>query len=154
MGDKLISNTKMSGPMGNRAIYEKIRALKVGEELTVNRSEWKTMTPPTAILHNPSYCGQFSVRRLDERAGWVIVRLKDAAGAANVGATPYGPIATRAVYARVRSLRVGEDLTLKASEWRSATSPVESIGKSERYRDYYVVRELNDGKGWVISRIR
>lgn len=82
------------------------------------------------------------------------MRLKDATGAANVGATPYGPMATRGVYERVRSLQVGEEFTLKASEWSSATSPVESIGKSARYRDYYTVRELSDGKGWVISRIK
>jgi len=66
----------------------------------------------------------------------------------------YGPIATRKIYDRMRSMQVGEEFALKRSEWKVATSPVDSIGKSAKYRDDYTVRELADGTGWVIVRVR
>ena len=66
----------------------------------------------------------------------------------------YGPIATRKIYDRMRSMQVGEEFALKRSEWKVATSPVVSIGKSAKYRYDYTVSELADGTGWVIVRIR
>jgi len=67
---------------------------------------------------------------------------------------PHGPIATRHVYERMRSLRVGETFTVERHEWKVATSPKESIGKSARYRDHVKVEELEGGKGWLISRVK
>jgi hypothetical protein len=66
----------------------------------------------------------------------------------------YGPIATRKIYDRMRSMQVGEEFALKRSEWRVATSPVDSIGKSAMYKHDYTVRELADGTGWVIARVK
>jgi hypothetical protein len=66
----------------------------------------------------------------------------------------YGPIATRKIYDRMRSMQAGEEFTLKRSEWKVATPPVDTIGKSATYRDDYTVRELADRTGWVIARVR
>ena len=65
-----------------------------------------------------------------------------------------GAWATRAVYDRLKALQVGEEFTLKPSEWKSATPPTDSIGQSPRYRDCFQVRELEVGKGWVITRVK
>jgi hypothetical protein len=65
-----------------------------------------------------------------------------------------GPFATRHVYERVRSLRVGEEFTLKLSEWGSATAPTITIGNNRSFRDCIKVRELGDRKGWLISRVK
>ena len=67
---------------------------------------------------------------------------------------PNGPIATRHVYERMRSLRVGEAFTAECEEWKVPTSPKDSIGKNLRYRDHFKVEELERGKGWRISRVR
>jgi hypothetical protein len=67
---------------------------------------------------------------------------------------PNGPIATRHVYDRMKSLQVGEAFTVEWKQWRAATSPKDSIGKSRRYRDHFNVEELDGGKGWRISRVR
>jgi len=66
----------------------------------------------------------------------------------------YGTIATRRVYERIRALQVGEDFTLLRSEWKVATLPTDSIGKAIRYRDHIKVRELEDGTGWIILRVK
>jgi len=153
----MVSNWKFSGPMRNRAIYEKLRNLKVGEELTISYSEWRTMTSPVIALRAARYSHQFKVHRLADRGGWVVVRLRDAPAAElekHHGRSSYGPMATRRVYERVRSMKVGEELTLSANDWRSATSPMHAIGRSERYRDNFKVRELEGGGGWVISRVK
>jgi hypothetical protein len=121
-----------TGPIRNRAMYDRLRALKVGQELTIKRSEWRTQTIPPATLGIPKYRGQFEVSWLEDGDGWRVVRVK----AASVRESrARGPMVTRAVYQRIQSLRVGEKFTLAASEWRMATSPVDSIRKSERYRD-------------------
>jgi hypothetical protein len=65
-----------------------------------------------------------------------------------------GPIATRPVYERMRSLRVGEAFTVERKEWQVATSPKDSIGKNARYRDHFKVEELEGGKGWLIARVK
>ena len=65
-----------------------------------------------------------------------------------------GAIATRHVYERMRSLRVGEAFTLEWKEWKVPTSPKHSIGQNARYRDHFKVEELEGGKGWVISRVK
>jgi len=67
---------------------------------------------------------------------------------------PYGPIATRPVYERMRSLQIGEAFTVAWKDWRAATPPTETIGKSARYRDHFKVDELDGGMGWRISRVR
>ena len=58
------------------------------------------------------------------------------------------------MYDRLKTLQVGEEFTLKLSEWKSATPPTDSIGHSRRYRDCFQVRELEVGKGWVITRVK
>jgi hypothetical protein len=65
-----------------------------------------------------------------------------------------GAWATRAVYDRLKALQVGEEFTLKPSEWKSATPPTDSIGHSRKYRDRFQVRELEVGQGWVITRVK
>jgi hypothetical protein len=69
-------------------------------------------------------------------------------------AKPYGAIATRHIYERMRSLRVGEAFTLERKEWKVPTSPKDSISKNSRYRDHFKVEELERGEGWVISRVK
>jgi hypothetical protein len=65
------------GPVANRGTYEKILALMIGKKLTVARSEWIGKTPLGHTLsNNPNYRGRFSVRTLEDKTGWVIVRLK------------------------------------------------------------------------------
>ena len=66
----------------------------------------------------------------------------------------YGPIATRKIYDRVRSMQVGEELTVKWEEWAMATPLSDAILKSPTYRDEYKVRELEGGKGWMITRVK
>jgi hypothetical protein len=66
----------------------------------------------------------------------------------------YGTLATRTVYQRLRALEVGEEFTLSTKEWKVATSPMDSIGKSVRHRDHIKVRELENGTGWIISRVK
>jgi hypothetical protein len=139
-----------TGPIRNRAVYETIRALKVGEELTIKRSEWRALTLPPAALLNAGYRGQFDVRWLDDGDGWLVVRVKEAP----IRQQLHGPMVTRAIYEQIRSLRVGEKFTLAKSEWRVATSPMDSIGKSARYRDRIIVRPLEHGEGWLISRVK
>jgi hypothetical protein len=140
-----------TGPIRNRAVYNTLRALKVGQELTIKRSEWRTQTLPPAALVIPGYRGQFDVTWLEDGDGWRVVRLKEAP----VGTErARGPMVTRAIYERIRSLRVGEKFTLAANEWRMATAPEESIGKSKRYWDRIVVRPLENGTGWLISRVK
>jgi hypothetical protein len=135
----------------NRAMYETIRALKVGEEMTIKRSEWSTVTLPPAALNIRDYRSQFEVRWLEDGDGWRVIRVKEAPVRES---RARGPTMTRAIYERIQSLRVGEKFTLAASEWRMATSPVDSIRKSERYRDKIVLRELENGRGWIISRVK
>ena len=65
-----------------------------------------------------------------------------------------GPVATRHIYERMRSLQVGEALTLKLKEWETPTPPNETIGRSPLYREYFKVEGLDGGKGWRITRIR
>src|SRR5450631_921242 len=113
-----------TGPIRNRAIYNTLRALKVGEELTINRSEWRTRTLPPAALIIPGYRGQFEVKWLEDGDGWRVLRLKEAPVREQ---QVRGPMVTRAVYQQIRSLRVGEKFTLATSEWRVATSPTDTI---------------------------
>ena len=47
----------------------------------------------------------------------------------------YGPIATRKIYDRVRSMKVGEELTVKCEEWAMATPFADAIVMSPTYRD-------------------
>jgi hypothetical protein len=140
-----------TGPIRNRAVYETIRALKVGEELMIKRSEWRALTLPPAALLNAGYRGQFDVRWLADGDGWLVVRVREAPPGKE---QHHGPVVTRAIYEQIRSLRIGEKFTLAKSEWRVATSPMESIGKSARYRDRIIVRPLEHGEGWLISRVR
>jgi hypothetical protein len=140
-----------TGPIRNRAVYDTIRGLKVGEELTIKRSEWRTQTIPTAAFSIPKYRGQFEVKWLEDGDGWRVVRLKEAPARKE---QVRGPMVTRAIYERIRSLRIGEKFTLAASEWKIATAPEESIGKSKRYRDRIAVRPLDHGEGWLISRVK
>jgi hypothetical protein len=140
-----------TGPIRNRAVYDTLRAMKVGEELTIRRSEWRTQTIPPASFSIPKYRGQFEVKWLEDGDGWRVVRLKEAPADKE---QIRGPMVTRAIYERIRLLRVGEKFTLAASEWRVATCPMESIGKSKRYQDRIVVRVLENGAGWVISRVK
>jgi len=65
-----------TGPIGNRHVYRRLHSLKVGEVLTLRTSEWKAATPPTHLRYNATYRGQFSVRELEDKTGWLIVRLK------------------------------------------------------------------------------
>jgi hypothetical protein len=139
------------GPIRNRAIYNTLRALKVGEELTIMRSEWKMQTIPPATLRAPRHKDQFEVRWLEDGDGWLVVRVKEAPIRKE---QIRGPMVTRAIYERIRTLRIGENFTLQASEWKMATSPMDSIGKGARYRDKIVLRELENGTGWVISRVK
>ena len=67
---------------------------------------------------------------------------------------PYGPIATRHIYERMRALQVGEAFTVAWKDWRAATPPTGTMGKSRRYRDHFKVEELGDGRGWLISRVK
>ena len=67
---------------------------------------------------------------------------------------PTGPIATRHVYDRMKSLQVGEAFTVEWKEWRAATPPTITIGRSPRHRDHFKVEELVGGKGWRISRVK
>jgi hypothetical protein len=48
----------------------------------------------------------------------------------------------------------GERFMLARSEWRVATTPVGAIAGNARYRDQIVVRKLEDGTGWIISRMK
>jgi hypothetical protein len=137
------------GSKRNRTIYNTLRALKVGEELTIKRSEWKAQTLPSATLRAPVHKDQFEVRWLDDRNGWRVVRVKEAPTRQQL----HGPIESRAFYERIRSLRVGEKFTLAKSEWRVATTPVEAMSGNARYRDQIVVEELEDG-GWIIARVK
>jgi len=88
MGRQGVSSTKLptsnavndrskTGPIGNRQIYERLKSLKVGEGLTVGRSEWKGRSPPTQNLQYTSrYRGEFAVSRLEGGTGWLIVKLR------------------------------------------------------------------------------
>jgi hypothetical protein len=68
---------KLTGPMANRRVYERLNALTLGESFTLMRADWKTTTSPTdALRYTKNYRGRFSVRRLDDGTGWVIWRLK------------------------------------------------------------------------------
>jgi hypothetical protein len=65
------------GPKPNRKIYERIQALKVGEELIIGRSDWKARTPPRGnLLHHQNYRGQFLVRTIEDQTGWTVLRLR------------------------------------------------------------------------------
>ena len=66
----------------------------------------------------------------------------------------YGPLSTRPVYERMRGLQVGEQFTLQLRDWKSATPPTDTIGKNRKYVDRFAVRELEEGKGWVITRLK
>jgi len=67
-----------TGPIRHRAIYEKLRALKIGEEITIARSEWRARTPPTsALVYARNHRGKFVVRKLVDRAGWLVVRASE-----------------------------------------------------------------------------
>jgi hypothetical protein len=65
-----------------------------------------------------------------------------------------GPIATRHVYERMKSLQVGEAFTVEWKDWRAATPPTDTMGKSARYRDHFKVEELDGGRGWRITRVK
>jgi hypothetical protein len=65
-----------------------------------------------------------------------------------------GAWGTGAVYDRLKALQVGEEFTLKPSEWKSATPPTDSVGHSRRYRDRFQLWELKVGKGRVITRVK
>ena len=67
---------------------------------------------------------------------------------------PRGPIATRAVYIRAHALAIGEHFTVSLREWKSATPPTETLAKNRRYEGQFDVRELADGKGLVITRVK
>jgi hypothetical protein len=54
----------------------------------------------------------------------------------------------------MRALKIGEEFTLLTGQWRVATSPMNSIGKSIKYRGHIKVRELESGTGWIISRVK
>jgi hypothetical protein len=64
-----------------------------------------------------------------------------------------GPIGNRHVYRRLQSLKVGEVLTLKTSEWKAATPPTH-LRYSPTYRGQFSVRELEHGTGWLIARLK
>jgi uncharacterized protein (DUF2249 family) len=68
----------ITGPIGNRRIYDRLKSLKVGQELKLEISEWKGHTTPQSLNWNPRYQGQFTVRRLADGTGWVVMRLKRA----------------------------------------------------------------------------
>jgi hypothetical protein len=71
------SRLNRTGPIANREVYEKIRALRIGNRLAVPRSAWIGKTPLGHTLNNnPNYRGRFSVCTSDDKSGWVIVRLK------------------------------------------------------------------------------
>jgi hypothetical protein len=74
--------------------------------------------------------------------------------AVNESPKSLGPLATRKVYERLKSLQAGESFTVTPNDWGSATLPTDSLGNSRRYRDYFQVRSLQGGKGWVISRVK
>jgi hypothetical protein len=116
------------------------------------------MASPVTALRAGKYSHQFKVLGLPERAGWVIVRLRDAPPTEKIEKQPrrsrYGPVATRRVYQRVRALKVGEELTVSANDWQAATSPMHTIRRSERYRDDFQVRELEGGRARIISRVK
>jgi hypothetical protein len=66
-----------TGSLANRKVYERLRSMRVGEEFLLRSSEWKTPTEPThTIRYSPHYRGRFSVTRLEDGTGWLIVRLK------------------------------------------------------------------------------
>jgi hypothetical protein len=63
----------------NQPTYDRLKALAVGESLTVTRAQWKGRTTLANVLRNSkTYQGQFAVRSLGGGTGWVIRRLKDA----------------------------------------------------------------------------
>jgi uncharacterized protein (DUF2249 family) len=68
----------ITGPIGNRRIYDRLKSLKVGQKLKLELSEWKGHTTPQCLNWNPRYQGQFTVRRLEDGTGWVVMRLKRA----------------------------------------------------------------------------
>jgi hypothetical protein len=70
------------------------------------------------------------------------------------GFRPKGPVATRHIYERMRSLQVGEAFTVKWNDWGTSSPPNETIRRSPRYREYFKVEGLDGGKGWRITRIR
>jgi len=72
---------KMTGPIGNRRIYQRLHSLKVGEVLTLKSSDWKGRTPPIDLHYNARYRGQFLVSRITN--GWTILRLKNEKDGAN-----------------------------------------------------------------------
>ena len=44
------------GPIATRRIYERVRAMQVGEELTAKHEEWAMATPfADAIVKSPTY---------------------------------------------------------------------------------------------------
>ena len=67
---------------------------------------------------------------------------------------PTGPVATRHIYDRMRTLQVGEAFTVKWNEWGTPTPPNETIKRSPRYREHFKIEELDGGKGWLISRVK
>ena len=73
-----MDNHKMlRGPMRNRRFYRRLMALQVGGCLTLTKAEWKAQSSPVDTLrYGKTYRGQFLVRLLDDKTGWVIWRLK------------------------------------------------------------------------------
>jgi hypothetical protein len=66
-----------TGPVANRGIYERIRRLTLGDELLVRHSEWKSKTLLNYVIpYNRNYAGRFLIDRLDDKSGWMIMRIK------------------------------------------------------------------------------
>lgn len=68
---------KRTGPKTNRAVYEAIRGLEIGQGLIVEFGEWKSKSSLQHTLHNSlAYRGRFTVRLLDNDEGVLVKRLK------------------------------------------------------------------------------
>jgi hypothetical protein len=68
---------KSLGPFATRHVYERVRSLQVGEEFTLELSEWKSATAPTITIgNNRSFRDRIKVTELGDRKGWLISRLK------------------------------------------------------------------------------
>ena len=61
----------------NRAVYDFILNLKVGDKALIDKEDWKTKVPLSHTLHTYAlFKGKYSCKTLLDKSGWWVQRIK------------------------------------------------------------------------------
>lgn len=72
-----VVQTSVQGQRVNRAVYEFLLKLKVGDRVVIDREDWKGKTSLVHTLHNvPLFKNKFQCRLLVDKSGWEVTKVK------------------------------------------------------------------------------